>query len=74
MCVFQRSPITKEARVIEIILPTRYLAERRVLDIGANAGFFSYWALQKRADKATAIDIDADYLRAMDQVKARLGF
>jgi serine/threonine protein kinase len=71
---FNDLSLQKKQDVLKSYFQPRYLAGRTVLDIGANAGFFSYWALQKGADQATAIDIDTDYLKAMEQVKARLGF
>lgn len=52
----------------------RYLKHRTVLDLGAAAGFFCFWALQNGADSATALDIDEDYIRMMEEVRTKLGF
>lgn len=52
----------------------RYLVKRTVLDLGANAGFFCFWALQKGAQKAIAVDIDDAYLQMVRDAKTRLEF
>jgi serine/threonine protein kinase len=52
----------------------RYLEDRTVLDLGANAAFFSFWALQNGARAATAVDMDEGYLELVEEVKSRLGF
>lgn len=52
----------------------RYLAQKTVLDIGANSGFHSFWALQQGAEKAIAVDIDENYLKMLEEVKIKLGF
>ena len=52
----------------------RFLAERSMLDIGANGGFYSFWALQKGAERVIALDIDPDYLKMIEQGRDRLGF
>ncbi len=40
----------------------RFLGARTFLDLGASAGFFSFWALQNGAEKVTAVDMDETYL------------
>jgi SAM-dependent methyltransferase len=52
----------------------RYLRKRTVLDLGANAGFFCFWALQKGAQKAVAVDIDDAYLQMVRDAKTHLEF
>jgi uncharacterized coiled-coil protein SlyX len=52
----------------------RYLKQRTVLDLGAAAGFYCFWALQNGAESATALDIDENYIRMMEEVRTRLGF
>jgi hypothetical protein len=47
----------------------KYMKFRTLLDLGANAAFFSFWALQKGADKAIAVDIDEDYLKIVQEAK-----
>lgn len=51
-----------------------YLKHRTVLDLGANAGFFCFWALQNGADGAVAIDIDENYLRMVKEARTKIGF
>lgn len=53
---------------------SRYLANRTVLDLGANAGFHSFWALQMGAEKVIAVDIDKDYLEMLKEAKIKLSF
>lgn len=52
----------------------RYLERRVVLDLGANAGFFCFWALQQGAEQAVAVDIDESYLQMVRDAKSRLEF
>src|SRR5207249_330119 len=63
----------KQALLAPFFQP-RHLAHRSVLDLGANAAFFCFWALQNGADRATAVDIDPDYLRMVQEARSRLGF
>lgn len=51
-----------------------HLASRSVLDLGANSGFFSFWAIQGGARSATAVDMDHTYLRMVEEARSRLGF
>jgi GT2 family glycosyltransferase/serine/threonine protein kinase len=48
------------------------LAGRTVLDLGANSGFFSFWALRSGADRATAIDLDPRHLQIARRVARQL--
>jgi len=51
-----------------------YLSRRAMLDLGANAGFFCFWALQNQAEKALALDMDETYLSMVRKAAQRLGF
>lgn len=46
-----------------------YVAQRSILDLGANAGAYSYFALQNNAKFATAIEMDRDYIKGLNAAK-----
>jgi len=63
-------------RKVELLSPffkPRFLKDRNVLDLGANGGFYSLWALQQGAQCTTAVDIDAQYLGILEKIKRWLG-
>ena len=47
---------------------------KTVLDIGANAGFFSFLALLNEAKQAVALDLDPEYNALLKRIRRRLGF
>jgi serine/threonine protein kinase len=51
-----------------------HLKSKTVLDIGANAGFFCFWSLQNGAEKATAVEIDPEYIKMARDAASHLGF
>jgi hypothetical protein len=52
----------------------KYLAHRTLLDLGANSGFFSFWAIQMGAKKAIVLDMDEKYVQMIKEAKSRLDF
>jgi predicted Ser/Thr protein kinase len=66
--------LKKKQQLMASYFSPRYLAQRSFLDLGANAGFHSFWALQEGAKNAIAIDIDEKYLQMMREAKFKLGF
>jgi len=66
--------LRKKYSLLKDFFTPNYLFKRKFLDIGANSGFFSFWALQNGADKAFAIDIDQDYLNAIRLGKEKFDF
>ena len=61
----------------DLLLPyfqPRFLKHRTLLDLGANAAFYCFWALQQKAEKVIAVDIDEEYLEMIEEAKQRLGF
>jgi len=68
------SNLQSKQKLLASYFQPRYLAKRTVLDLGANAGFFSFWALQKGAGKAIAVDVDENYLQAIENAKSRMEF
>lgn len=64
----------QKQNLLEPYFKSKYFAGRTVLDLGANAGFHSFWAIQSDAEEVTAIDIDDNYLRMLEDAKNKLGF
>jgi serine/threonine protein kinase len=61
----------------DLLLPyfqPKYLKHRTLLDLGANAAFYCFWALQQKAERAIAVDIDEEYLDMVEKAKKQLGF
>jgi len=64
-------------RKYELLSPyfgPQVVSHRTVLDLGASAGFFCFWAVLNGAAKATALDIDENYLSLIEKAKENLGF
>jgi len=73
--VSQEDPTLQRKReLLEPFFRPAYLKHRLILDLGANAGFFCFWAVQNGADEAIAVDIDEDYLDMVKTAADRLGF
>lgn len=53
--------LEKKLQLLTPYLNEHYLAHRSLLDLGANAGFFCFLAIQKQAESAVAIDMDSQY-------------
>lgn len=51
-----------------------YLTHRTVLDLGASAGFFCFWALQAGAERAVALDMDEKYVDMVGKAREKFGF
>lgn len=52
----------------------RYLGRRTVLDLGANAGFFCFWAIQSGAEEVTAVDMDINYVQIIERIRSKFSF
>lgn len=50
-----------------------FLTDRTLLDIGANGGFFSFWACQAGARRVVALDMDENYLELIRRAQTHLG-
>lgn len=68
------SALRRKQELLAPYFTPRYFSGRQVLDLGANSGFFSFWALQNNADHVVALEIDEDYLQMMKEASAKLGF
>ncbi len=66
--------LRKKQELLAPYFQPRYLADRTMLDLGANAAFFAFWAIQKGSRMATAVDMDAQYLDMVERAKKQLGF
>ena len=58
--------------LLDLFFSVGNLYGRNLLDLGANAGFFCFWAIQKGITKATALDMDPQYLDIMQKIKNKL--
>jgi predicted RNA methylase len=65
--------LQKKRDLLAPFFRANYLSHRTVLDLGANAGFFSFWALQNDAAQAIALDMDETYLTMVKDAARRLG-
>lgn len=63
----------KQELLTQFFQPT-YLRHRTVLDLGASAGFFCFWALQAGAEKAVALDMDETYVDMVEKAREKFGF
>jgi serine/threonine protein kinase len=52
----------------------RFMQNRSLLDVGANGGFFSFWAKKNFSNKVYAIDTDSDYLEIVRRVRDELNY
>lgn len=66
--------LQKKQELLAGLFRPRYLKHRTVLDLGANAGFFCFWALQSGAKRAFALDMDETYLQMVREAQTKLGF
>jgi serine/threonine protein kinase len=60
--------------VVKSYFSPHYLKGKRVLDLGANGGFFSFLAAQNGAEDVTALDMDSEYVKIVKQAAKILGF
>lgn len=67
-------PLQKKRDFLLPYFQPRFLEQRTLLDLGANAAFYCFWAVQQKAEKAIAVDIDDEYLKIVEGAKQRLGF
>lgn len=70
----QDLPLQKKQKLLSPYFRSGLFNDRTFLDLGANGGFFSFWALQTGAKKALAIDMDEIYLDIMRSASTHLGF
>ena len=66
--------LCRKRALVERFFAPPFLAGKTVLDLGANGGFFSFWAHQNGAACVRALEMDGPYLRLMRAVQELLGF
>lgn len=64
----------QKAELLQPYFTPRFLRHRTLLDLGANAGFFSFWALQQGAESAIVVEMDNAYADIVLALKDRLNF
>ena len=63
----------RKQELLQPYFTPRVLAQRTVLDIGANGGFFSFWASQNMAERVVAMEIDEAYVSILGEVLTATG-
>src|SRR5205085_2831600 len=63
-------PLARKRVLVQRYFDRDFMAGKSFLDIGANGGFFSFWAAQQGAAKVTALDMDETYVELVRTVAA----
>ncbi len=61
--------LIKKKLILKQVLDSLWFNNKTVLDIGANAGFFSIFAALKGAKEVTAIDMDKEYIELFRRIQ-----
>lgn len=64
----------KKFETIKPYLTPYYVKNRTVLDLGANSGAYTFFALQNGAEYAIAIDMDQEYIDGMELAKEKFNY
>jgi len=67
-------PLRRKKKLAQVFFEPDFLAGKTVLDIGANGGFFSFWACQNGARQVVSLDMDKAYLALIREAQAVLGW
>lgn len=65
--------LERKRALVERFFRKETLSGRSVLDLGANGGFFSFWARQREAAEVVALDMDEAYLRLVRTAQEKVG-
>ncbi len=65
--------LERKRALVERHFRPEILSGKSVLDLGANGGFFSFWARQQEAAEVIALDMDDTYLRLVRAAQERVG-
>jgi SAM-dependent methyltransferase len=65
-------PLRRKFDLLSPYFTPRFMGKRSILDLGANSGFFCFWALQNGAVRATAVDMDEQYVSMIEQARSAL--
>lgn len=63
-------PLIRKRDLVKRFFRQDFMQSKTLLDIGANGGFFDFWAEQNGASKIIALDIDEEYLEEIAKVKS----
>ena len=66
-------PLGRKRDLVQRYFNRPFMAGRSFLDVGANGGFFSFWAAQMGASQVTALDMDSSYIAMIEKVAVHTG-
>src|ERR1700677_487025 len=67
-------PLQRKKELTQIFFSPEFLAGKKVLDIGANGGFFSLLACRNGASQVVSLDMDEAYLNLIRQAQTAMGW
>jgi len=67
------APLQRKARLAKPYFNPEFMAGRTLLDVGANGGFFCFWARRVGAGRAVALEMDEAYTDLIRKAQAHLG-
>jgi hypothetical protein len=70
----KKSLLRRKQELVTPYFNPKFLTGKSVLDIGANGGFFSFWACQAGASPVVALDMDEAYLNLIRKAQTHLGW
>lgn len=65
--------LREKYRLVRPFFEPDWIAERTILDLGANSAFFCFKGLAHGAAQAVAVDLDPTYIGMLEQAKSHLG-
>lgn len=68
------APLRRKRQLAAPYFSPEFLGGKTLLDIGANGGFFSFWACQAGASQVVALDMDEAYLGLIRKAQTHLGW
>jgi hypothetical protein len=68
------TPLQHKQQLVAPYFSPEFLRGKALLDIGANGGFFSFWACQAGAGQVVALDMDEAYLGLIRKAQTHLGW
>jgi GT2 family glycosyltransferase/predicted Zn-dependent protease len=66
----QDPPLARKQQLLSPLFNSDFILGKTLLDIGANGGFFTFWARQRGAKSVVALDMDANYIQTIRTVQA----
>jgi hypothetical protein len=68
------APLRRKQHLAAPYFSPEFLGGKTLLDIGANGGFFSFWACLAGASQVVSLDMDEAYLGLIRKAQTRLGW